>query len=99
MTWGVKGKTILVTGATSGIGLEASVELARRGAKVIMVGRNPEKARGAVEDVRSRSGATDTTSILCDFTSQAEIRKLADDYRARHDRLDVLVNNAGAVYR
>jgi NAD(P)-dependent dehydrogenase (short-subunit alcohol dehydrogenase family) len=99
VTWDVKGKTILVTGATSGIGLEASVELARRGGKLVLVGRNPEKTRGAVEDVKARGGASDVTHLLCDFSSQAAIRKLADDYRALHDRLDVLVNNAGTVYK
>jgi len=99
MTWDVNRKTILVTGATSGIGLEASVELARRGAKMVLVGRNPEKTRGAVEDVKARSGAGDVTHLLCDFSSQEAIRRLAGDYRNRHDRLDVLVNNAGTVYR
>ena len=99
MTWDVNGKTILVTGATSGIGLEASVELARRGAKMVLVGRNPEKTRAAVEDVKTRGGASDVTHLLCDFSSQEAIRRLAADYRNRHDRLDVLVNNAGTVYR
>jgi len=99
MTWDVNGKTVLLTGATSGIGLEASVELARRGAKMVLVGRNPEKTRGAVEDVKARGGASDVTHLLCDFSSQEAIRRLAADYRNRHDRLDVLVNNAGTVYR
>ncbi len=99
MTWDVNRKTILVTGATSGIGLEASVELARRGAKMVLVGRNPEKTLGAVEDVKTRCGASDVTHLLCDFSSQEAIRRLAADYRNRHDRLDVLVNNAGTVYR
>ena len=99
MTWDVNRKTILVTGATSGIGLEASVELARRGAKMVLVGRNPEKTPGAVEDVKTRSAASDVTHLLCDFSSQEAIRRLAADYRNRHDRLDVLVNNAGTVYR
>jgi NAD(P)-dependent dehydrogenase (short-subunit alcohol dehydrogenase family) len=99
MTWDVKGKTILVTGATSGIGLEASVELARRGARLVLVGRDPEKTRRSVDDVKARGNSSDVTSLLCDFASQASIRKLAADYRAAHDRLDVLVNNAGAVYK
>ena len=101
MVWNIKGKTVLVTGATSGIGLEASVELARRGAHIVMVGRNPEKTRLAVDDVKARSGANNqnVTHLLCDFSSQAAIRKLAAEYRARHDRLDVLVNNAGAVFK
>jgi NAD(P)-dependent dehydrogenase (short-subunit alcohol dehydrogenase family) len=97
MTWDVKGKTILVTGATSGIGLEASVKLARRGATLVMVGRDPNKTRSAVKDVRTRSGLTDVGHFVCDFSSQADIRKLAANYRKAYDRLDVLVNNAGGV--
>src|SRR5262245_56797304 len=99
MSWDVNGKTILVTGATSGIGLEASVELARRGAKVVMVGRDPQRTRAAADTVKVRSAARDTTELLCDFASQADIRKLADAFLARHHRLDVLVNNAGAVFK
>src|SRR5437763_1838159 len=99
MPWDVKGKTVLLTGATSGIGLEASVELARREARLVLVGRDPQKTRGAIEEVKTRGGASDVTSLLCDFSSQTAIRKLAADFRTRHDRLDVLVNNAGAVYK
>jgi NAD(P)-dependent dehydrogenase (short-subunit alcohol dehydrogenase family) len=88
----------LVTGATSGIGLEASVELARMGAHVVMVGRDPGKTRAAVEEVQRRAGASTVESLLCDFSSQASIRRLADEFRARHERLHVLINNAGTVY-
>ena len=97
MTWDVHGKTILVTGATSGIGLEASVELARRGARVVMVGRDPARTETARATVAERSGSREVTHLLCDFASQAAIRELARTFRAGHDRLDVLVNNAGGV--
>jgi NAD(P)-dependent dehydrogenase (short-subunit alcohol dehydrogenase family) len=97
MGWDVRGKTILVTGATSGIGLEASVELARRGARVVMVGRDPARSERAQELVATRSGSKDVSHLLCDFSSQAAVRALAESYRSRGDRLDVLVNNAGAV--
>jgi NAD(P)-dependent dehydrogenase (short-subunit alcohol dehydrogenase family) len=93
----VRGKNILVTGATSGIGLEASVELARRGARVILVGRDPGRTEATVAAVKMRSGSTEVSSFLCDFSSQADTRRLAEAVLARHDRLDVLVNNAGAV--
>jgi len=92
------GKTVLVTGATSGIGLEASVVLARMNARLVMIGRDPAKTAEKVEEVRKRSGSTAVESLLCDFSSQARIRRLADEFRARHDRLDILVNNAGAVF-
>lgn len=93
----MKGKNVLITGATNGIGLEASVELARQGARVVMVGRDPGRTEAAVADVRSRSGSREVSSLLCDFSSQASIRQLAQAVLASHDRLDVLINNAGAV--
>jgi retinol dehydrogenase 14 len=97
MTWDIRGKNILITGATNGIGLEATVELSRRGARVVMVGRDPQRTEAAVADVKARSGSAEVSHLLCDFSSQADIRRLAEDVKARLDRLDVLVNNAGAV--
>ena len=97
MAWDIRGKTVLVTGATSGIGLEASVALARQGARVIMVGRNQAKTEAARADVASRSGSKEVSYLLADFASQASVRALADAVRSRVDRLDVLVNNAGGV--
>jgi NAD(P)-dependent dehydrogenase (short-subunit alcohol dehydrogenase family) len=99
MVWEVRGKTVLVTGATSGIGLEGSVELARRGARVLMVGRDPGRTEAAVADVVTRSGSRDVSHLLCDFSSQADIRKLAASVLARPDPLHVLVNNAGGVHK
>ncbi len=96
MSWTVRDRTALVTGATSGIGLELSVELARCGARVVMVGRDPERTREAVETVRSRAGVT-PASLLCDLSRQASVRSLAREYADRHGRLDLLVNNAGGV--
>jgi retinol dehydrogenase 14 len=97
MTWDVRGKNILITGATNGIGLEAAVELARRGARVVMVGRDLRRTEAAVAEVKARSGSAEVSHLLCDFSSQADIRRLAEEVKACLDRLDVLVNNAGAV--
>jgi NAD(P)-dependent dehydrogenase (short-subunit alcohol dehydrogenase family) len=94
----VSGKTALITGATSGIGLETSVELARMGARLVMIGRNPDKTAEKVKEAQRRAGASTVESLLCDFSSQAQIRKLAADVRARYDRLHILVNNAGTVF-
>ncbi len=91
------GKTVLITGATNGIGLEAAVELARRGARMFLVGRDPGRTTAAVEQVKARSGSGEVASFLCDFSSQASIRQLAQEVLGRLDRLDVLVNNAGGV--
>lgn len=93
----LSGKTVLVTGANSGIGLETSVQLAQRGANVVMVARDPGRGAAALEQVKRRSGSQSVSLLLCDFSSQASIRALAEEYRRRHDRLDVLVNNAGLV--
>jgi retinol dehydrogenase-14 len=93
----MRGKTILITGATNGIGLEAAVELARSGARIVMVGRDPERTAAALAEVKARSGSGEVSSLLCDFSSQAAIRALAAEVLSRLDRLDVLVNNAGAV--
>lgn len=97
MAWDVRDKTVLITGATSGIGLEASVALARLGARMVLVGRDPARTEAAVADVKSRGGGKDVSHLLCDFSSQVAIRKLAETVHARLDRLDVLINNAGAV--
>jgi retinol dehydrogenase-14 len=89
---------MMVTGATGGIGLEASVQLARTGARVIVVGRNPARLDAALHDVRKRGNSDTVDGLLCDFSSQAEVRKLAETVTTDYDRLDVLVNNAGTVY-
>jgi len=92
--------TILITGATSGIGLEAAVALARQGNRLVLVGRDQRKMNTAVDEVKRRAGvAAAPDSWLCDFASQAQIRKLAADVLASYDRLDVLVNNAGLATR
>jgi retinol dehydrogenase 14 len=90
-------KTIVVTGATNGIGFHASIALASRGARVVMVGRDAARTEAAVADVVARTGSREVSSLVGDFSVQADIRRLADSFRARHERLDVLVNNAGQV--
>jgi retinol dehydrogenase-14 len=97
MAWDVRDKTILITGATSGIGLEASVALARLGARMVLVGRDPARTEASVKDVKARSGSNQVSHLLCDFSSQAAIRRLAETVLAQHDRLDILINNAGGV--
>jgi NAD(P)-dependent dehydrogenase (short-subunit alcohol dehydrogenase family) len=90
------GKVALVTGGTSGIGKATARALAAMGADVVVVGRNPERGEAAVEEIRSQTGGR-VDLALYDLASQAEIRALADEFRRRYDRLDVLVNNAGLV--
>ena len=99
MPWDVRGKTILITGASSGIGFHAAIDLATRGARVAMVGRDPGRSQAAAREVTARSESKDVSLFICDFRSQAAIRHFVEAFRARHDRLDVLVNNAGGVNR
>ncbi|NTV36216.1 MAG: SDR family oxidoreductase [Anaerolineaceae bacterium] len=91
------GKVVLITGGTSGIGEITATELARKGAEVVIVGRNAEKLDMVVNQVKSETGNAKVSGLLADLSVLAQVRKLADDFKARHNRLDVLVNNAGAV--
>jgi NAD(P)-dependent dehydrogenase (short-subunit alcohol dehydrogenase family) len=97
MATAVKGKTVLITGASSGIGLEAAVDLARLGAAVVLVAREGNKSAHALAEVQTRSKSTAVSLMTCDLSSLAEVRRLAGGVRARHARIDVLVNNAGTV--
>jgi NAD(P)-dependent dehydrogenase (short-subunit alcohol dehydrogenase family) len=94
--WEITGKTVLITGSTAGIGLEAAVALARLGARVLVVGRDPHRTEAAVVAIKTRAGIT-VESYLCDFSSQTQIRGLADRIRRDHPRVDVLLNNVGGV--
>ena len=91
----MEGKTVLITGATSGIGLEAARSLAAMGARVLLAGRDRARLDAALSAVRARG--RDATGYVCDFSSQRSIRALANTILAEHARLDVLVNNAGGV--
>jgi NAD(P)-dependent dehydrogenase (short-subunit alcohol dehydrogenase family) len=95
--WDVRGKRVLITGATSGIGLEAARNLARQGAKVVMVGRDAAKTARCLEQVRAAAPGSEATSLLCDFSRQDDVRRFAEEVLRRFDRIDVLVNNAGTV--
>jgi retinol dehydrogenase-14 len=93
----LSGKTVLITGANSGIGFEASVAIARLGAEVVMVARDRQRGEDALAAVRARSGSAAVSLLRCDMALLKAVRTLAANYRARHSRLDVLVNNAGSV--
>jgi NAD(P)-dependent dehydrogenase (short-subunit alcohol dehydrogenase family) len=95
---GVAGKQVLITGATRGIGLAASVELARRGAKLAIVARDPARAAEGVRTINAAAAEATVDVLEADLHSQSSVRKLAAEALARYPKLDVLVNNAGAVY-
>jgi NAD(P)-dependent dehydrogenase (short-subunit alcohol dehydrogenase family) len=91
----VIGKTVLVTGANSGIGKVTATELARRGARLVMLCRSRSKGEAAREEIIAQSGNREVELILGDFASLASVRRAAEEFLSRHDRLHVLVNNAG----
>jgi NAD(P)-dependent dehydrogenase (short-subunit alcohol dehydrogenase family) len=92
----MQGKVCLITGATSGIGKAATLELARRGATVVGVGRNPAKCEATTRQIEEATGNR-PDFLLADLSSQADVRRLGAAFLEKHDRLDVLVNNAGAI--
>jgi NAD(P)-dependent dehydrogenase (short-subunit alcohol dehydrogenase family) len=96
--WTIAGKIVLVTGATGGIGLETAAALAAMGARPILVGRDAGRLARAADTVRWRGGAA-AGAYLCDLASLAAVRRLVDDVRRAHRRIDVLINNAGGVHR
>jgi retinol dehydrogenase 14 len=94
---GMGGKTVLITGGTSGLGKATAVAMAAMGADVVVTGRDPERSERAVEEIRAEGTGGSVELLLADLAVQTEVRRLAEEFRERHDRLDALVNNAGLV--
>jgi NAD(P)-dependent dehydrogenase (short-subunit alcohol dehydrogenase family) len=93
----MSGKTIIVTGATSGIGEVAARELAGMGARVVLIGRSGEKCQATADMIRKATGNPAVDYLVADLSSQVAIRRLAADIKVRYPRIDVLINNAGAM--
>ncbi len=92
------GKRVIVTGATSGIGEEAAVELAKMGAAVTLISRSADKLAATAARIRDEVSSAEADTIQADLSEIAQIRAAAAEYLTRHDRLDVLLNNAGGVF-
>jgi len=92
------GKTVVVTGASSGIGLETARALAAQGAKVTMVVRSRDRGEAAIANIRTTAPDAKLDLVLADLYSLAEVRKAGAELRGKLDRLDVLVNNAGLIH-
>ncbi len=93
----MRGRVCLITGATNGIGKVTALELARRGATVAIVSRSAGRGAATLDEIKATSGNENVELFVADLSSQAGVRQLAAGFRAAHDRLHVLVNNAGAL--
>jgi NAD(P)-dependent dehydrogenase (short-subunit alcohol dehydrogenase family) len=94
----MNGKVCLVTGSTDGIGKVSARVLAELGAKVIIVGRNPEKSAIVLAELKSISGNENIDLLMADLAVMQEVRDLAEQVISRYDRIDVLLNNAGGYF-
>lgn len=95
----MKDKTIIITGGNDGIGYQTALQLARMGAKVIIVCRNEQKAADAVARLKSASGSDNVQQVIADLASQKSIRQAAGEIRMKVEKIDVLINNAGATFQ
>src|SRR5882724_8047681 len=93
----MNGKSCIITGATSGIGKVTAEALAEKGATVIVVARNQVRGEETVNEIKAKTGSSSVVLMRADLSSQASIRQLAQNVKAQYSRLDVLVNNAGAM--
>ena len=94
MNYNLANKTIIVTGANSGIGKAASIQLAGLGAHVVMMCRSKERGEQALQDVKSAAKSDKIELILVDMSSQEAVRKAVREFLSRHSKLDVVIHNA-----
>ena len=91
----MKGKHVLLTGGTSGIGRAAAMELARLGASLVFTYRDRARGEETLDEIRRETGSTSVSMLELDLASLESVRHLAENYRKNFRRLDVLINNAG----
>lgn len=94
----IEDQVIIVTGSNSGIGKATAKALAGMGATVVMAVRNRERGEKAREEIVAETGSQKVTVMICDLASKDSIRRFAEEFKKEYDRLDVLMNNAGAVF-
>ena len=91
------GKIVIVTGANTGIGIQTVIDLARRGATVIMACRNLDKSTPALEKAKKESGSNDIVLMKLDLSSLKSVREFAEEFLSKYSRLNILINNAGIM--
>jgi NAD(P)-dependent dehydrogenase (short-subunit alcohol dehydrogenase family) len=94
----MRGKICIVTGSNSGIGKETALDLAKMGSTVVMVTRNKERGEKAQREIVKQSSNNAVNLMICDLSSMQSIRQFASEFKKKYKKLDVLINNAGAVY-
>lgn len=94
----LRGKRCLVTGATAGIGRITAAALAAQGADLVIAGRNEQKTVQVARQITEETGNESVQFLLADFSDLQQVREMARSYKERFERLDVLVNNAGAFF-
>jgi NAD(P)-dependent dehydrogenase (short-subunit alcohol dehydrogenase family) len=98
VSWKLQGKTCLITGATQGIGLASAIGIAQAGAETVLVARNRERGEAAMAEVKAKSGNSNVSMLVADLASQESVRQLAAAFKQSHQRLHVLLNNAGGLF-
>ena len=91
------GRTVLITGATGGIGKATALGLATMGARVLITGRDRRRTENTAREIRATAGG-DVEGFVADLSSQSEVRRLANEVLQRHPRIDVVVNNVGGYW-
>jgi retinol dehydrogenase 14 len=94
----MQGKQVLITGATNGIGKSAALALARQGAHLALVARDASRGQATIQTIKNATGNPNLELYLADLSKQADVRRLAAEFSAKHQTLDVLLNNAGGVF-
>ena len=95
--WNLKDKTVVITGATNGIGKAAALELAKQGPKLLLTFRNQELADNLLAEIKTAAPGISVELIYCDFSMQSSIRECSKEIILSQDKIDVLINNAGVV--
>lgn len=94
----MRGKVCLVTGATSGVGKVTALELATKGAHVIIVGRSPDRCEATLAEIEAITGSNSLDYLVADLSVFSAVKTMAKEFNSRYNKLHVLVNNAGAIY-